>query len=131
MILIGQDESIFKQFIISPKQWSLPDGTTTTNPKDDGHGIMLSSFVSRDFGYGHDLSQQQLDQINSYRNGKKYLDEEAAIHVCGKNKKVKLTTTPFISQLEYDQNNEGYWNYHHMVIQLEDVVDVLKVIYSN
>lgn len=60
LILLGQDESIFKQYTLSPKQWSFPDGTTTPNPKEDGQGVMLSSFVPRDFGYGHDLTEFHL-----------------------------------------------------------------------
>ena len=43
----------------------------------------------------------------------------------------KLTSTPFVRWLEYGQNYDGYWNYHHMIVQFEDIVDVLKVLYSN
>ena len=49
LILVGQNESIFKQFHITAKQWALPNGETAPNPKEDGQGVMLSSFVSRDF----------------------------------------------------------------------------------
>ena len=131
LIFIGQDESIFKQFTLTSKQWCLPNGACAPNPKDDGQGVMLSSFVSRDFGYGHDLNSTQLDQINIFRSGKKYLDEESAIEIYGKADKGLLTKSPFIRWLEYGQNNEGYWNYAHMIIQLEDVVDVIKVLYGD
>ena len=87
LILIGQDESIFKQFAISVKQWALPDGSTSVNPKEDGQGVMLSSFVSRDFGYSHDLTADQLVRVNKFRKNKKYIDEDAAVHVHGKNEK--------------------------------------------
>ena len=46
IIMIGQDECIFKQFLLVKKQWYLPDGTTSVNPKGEGMGIMLSSFCS-------------------------------------------------------------------------------------
>ena len=87
LILIGQDKSILKQYAITPKQWTLPDGATSTNPKEDGQGVMLSSFVSRDFGYSHNLSQTELNEVNEYRKGKNYLDIEAAEYVHGKKEK--------------------------------------------
>ena len=131
LILLGQDESIFKQYTLSPKQWSLPDGITAPNPKEDGQGVMLSSFVSRDFGYGHDLTESQLIEVNNYRRGKCYVDEEAAIAVNGKKEKNNLTSSPFVCWLDYGINFEGYWNYHHMIVQLEDIVDVLKTLYKD
>lgn len=36
------------------------DGTTAPMPKDAGEGVMLSSFVSRDFGYGYRLTPTEL-----------------------------------------------------------------------
>ena len=70
IIMIGQDECIFKQFLIVGKQWCLPDGSTAVNPKEEGMGIMLSAFVSRDFGYGFDFDPAQLAVINEYRKDK-------------------------------------------------------------
>jgi len=52
LIMIGQDECIFKQHLTTRSQWHLPDGTSKINPKTDGDGLMLSSFQSRDFGFG-------------------------------------------------------------------------------
>ena len=62
IIMIGQDEAIFKQFLISAKQWNLPDGTCAPNPKDEGQGVMLSIFVSQDFGYGLTSAQKILQR---------------------------------------------------------------------
>jgi hypothetical protein len=31
--------------------------------------------------------------------------------------------------LEYGANNDGYWTYEAMVLQLEDCVDYLQVLY--
>jgi hypothetical protein len=31
-------------------------------------------------------------------------------------------------EFDYGANNEGYWSYDHMVLQLEDCVDCLKVL---
>jgi hypothetical protein len=37
-----------------------------------------------------------------------------------------LERSPFVCTFEYGADSEGYWNYNHMVIQLEDCVDVLN-----
>ena len=79
--MIGQDKCIFKQYLLVKKQWVLPDGTTAGNPKEEDMGIMLSSFCSRDFGYGFKLSVEQLAIVNQYRDGKDYIDEESALEV--------------------------------------------------
>ena len=51
----------------------------TITPKDLGQGIMISAFQSRAFGFGMELSEQQLEEINIFHEGKKYADESAAI----------------------------------------------------
>ena len=57
-----------------------------------------------------------------------YTDKEAAKDVNnGRTKKDPLTESPFIRQLEYGANKEGYWTGNHMIVQFEDVVDCLKV----
>ena len=43
--------------------------------------------------------------------------------------KQPLETSPFIVEFEYGANAEGYWTYDHMVLQFEDCVDVLMVLY--
>ena len=131
LIFIGQDESIFRQFTLTTKQWTLPNGACAPNPKEEGQGVMLSSFVSRDFGYGFDLTTTQLAQINNFQRGESYLDEEAAVNLYGKKEKQELTSSPFVRWLEYGQNNDGYWNYDHMIIQFEDVVDVLHALFHD
>jgi len=46
VIMIGQDEAIFKQYLFTSKHWVAPDGTAALSPKDEGQGLMLSYFVS-------------------------------------------------------------------------------------
>jgi hypothetical protein len=58
-----------------------------------------------------------------------YLDKEAAKSKNGTTRKPKLTITPFTQLLEYGANNDGYWSYESMVIQLEDCIDVLQTLY--
>ena len=45
----------------------------------------------------------------------------------GNAKKNDLTSSPLVINFEYGANNEGYWRYEHMCMQLEDCTDVLKV----
>ena len=46
LIIFGQDECIFKQYTFSKKSWMGPEGQTALVPKEEGQGLMLSSFVS-------------------------------------------------------------------------------------
>jgi len=39
--------------------------------------------------------------------------------------------SPFVRYFEFGANNDGYWNYSHMVIQFEDCVDCLQYMYPN
>jgi hypothetical protein len=49
----------------------------------------------------------------------------------GSIKKSKLTSSPFDCLLEYGINGEGYWTYESMIIQLEDCMDCLSVLYPS
>jgi hypothetical protein len=129
IIIFGQDECIFKQYAFTKKSWTLPDGTKPLIPKDEGQGVMLSSFVSREFGYGMNLSDPVLSLINEYRENKSYSDCDAAIQKNGNSRKSVLTQSPFITELEYGANKEGYWTYECMSLQLEDCIDCMKVLY--
>ena len=128
IMMLGQDECINKQFTFSPASWTLPNGKKPLLPKDEGAGVMISAFTSRELGYGPvELTQDQLDKVNSIRRGRNatYSDQDAAISLFGTAVKPKLTKSPFVFWLDYGANAEGYWNYERMVIQLEDCVDVL------
>jgi hypothetical protein len=134
LIIFGQDECIFKQYNMSKKGWTAPDGRKALVPKDEGQGVMVSSFVSREFGYGMSLSGDDLDKVNRARTKgvrRYYKDEKSAIAKLGTTKKAPLTESPFTRFFEYGQNNDGYWTYESMVLQLEDVVDCLTVLYPD
>ena len=126
LMILGQDECIFKQFIFSKGYWLLPDGTKQLVPKDEGQGVMLSSFVSRELGYGFEFSDDVRNAVNAKRRNNNYSDEEAAILKLGSAKKNDLTDSPFVRELEYGSSNEGYWTYESMILQLEDCIDVLN-----
>ena len=131
LLMFGQDECIFKQFSFTKKSWRGSDDKVPLIPKDDGIGIMISAFASREFGYGFDISMEQMTEINNFRNGKEYSDKVAATNKLGSAKKPVLTKSPFVIHFEYGVQAEGYWNYDSMLIQFEDCIDCLKVLYPH
>jgi hypothetical protein len=129
IMIIGQDESVFAQYLLGSKTWVGPKGQRPLLPKSEGDGYMLSAFVSREFGFGRPLTLEELTTINATRLGRQYLDTHAASEVTKTFDKPPLTDSPFVKYLFIGANNEGYWNSYHMALQFEDVVDCLKVLY--
>ena len=70
LIIFGHDESIFKQYHMTKSAWVALDGTVTIIPKDDGQGLMISAFQSREFGFGMNITDEELQKINETRRGK-------------------------------------------------------------
>ena len=60
LISFGHDECIFRQYIFTGSAWSGPRGEQAIIPKDEGNGIMISAFQSREFGFGMNLSHIEL-----------------------------------------------------------------------
>ncbi len=52
LFIFGHDECIFKQYSMTNKSWKGPNGETAPVPNDDGAGLMISAFQSREFGFG-------------------------------------------------------------------------------
>ena len=129
IIIVGQDECIFKQNSFTKNAWIAPDGTRVLVPKDEGAGLMISSFVCREFGYAMEISKEDLEKVNAKRQNEKYADEDAAMTVNGKTTKDSLTKSPFEQSFEYGAALEGYWTYDKMVLQMEDCIDCLKVLH--
>jgi hypothetical protein len=121
---------MYIQTIYDDKQkLEAPNGAVVLIPKDDGQGVMISAFQSREFWFGLQLNQQQLALVNAYRNNKDYCDEKVVIKLRGTSKKQALMETPFIREFEYGQNSDGYWSYERMAFQMEDCLDVVKVLH--
>ncbi|KAI2493895.1 hypothetical protein MHU86_20622 [Fragilaria crotonensis] len=133
VMFIGQDEAIFKQFSFHSKMWTGPKGERPLLPKDEGAGVMISSFISREHGLIQELNDDTIHRINEIRQGARYADEEAAMEVYGSSLKPLLSTgkSPFLTFFDYGENKDGYWDYNHMVLQFEDVVDCLKILHPN
>jgi hypothetical protein len=47
-MIVGQDESVFAQYLLGSKQWVDPKGQRPLLPKSEGDVYMLSACVSRD-----------------------------------------------------------------------------------
>ena len=124
-MIFGQDECIFRQYVFTKGLWCCPDGTRQLTPKDEGQGVMLSSFCSRELGYGFEPSDEILNAVNNKRASQEYADKDAARTKFGTAKKQKLNASPFTRELEYGVNHDGYWRYEDMVLQMEDCRDIL------
>jgi hypothetical protein len=48
-------------------------------PKDEGQGLMILAFQSREFGFGMEICEEDLRKINEQRRGQKYVYETAAV----------------------------------------------------
>lgn len=53
------------------------------------------------------------------------------MEILGTTRKPNLKESPFVKYLFIGINNEGYWNSYHMSLQLEDVIDCVRVLYPN
>jgi hypothetical protein len=116
LVVWGYDVCIVKQYTLSKKLWIGTNGKTAIVAKDEGCGIMISAFQCREFGFGLELTAEELEHVHSYRKDKLYKDEMAAKAKRGCPKKRPLTKSLFIHFFEYGSNGEGYWVYEHMVL---------------
>jgi hypothetical protein len=78
------------EFLLTKKSWCGWNGGTVLVLKDEGQGLMISAFQSREFGFGYHLDEEQLAKVNFGRRGKKYVDEEAAKNTKGSHSKATL-----------------------------------------
>jgi hypothetical protein len=80
LILFGQDEAIFKQYWLTSKAWVGRNQERPLLLKDEGQGVMLSVFKSREFGFRfRKLTEEEMVRINLYRRGTKYVDTDATL----------------------------------------------------
>ena len=116
--------------ILGNMQWIAPSGHRKILPKSGGQAMMISAFTSREYGWGMDLSDNELKKINEKREGEDYFDKDAALEVHETTKKKPLTLSPFVRKFEFGGTN-GYWNGSHTAMQVEDIMDCLKVIFED
>ncbi len=60
LMMIGQDESVFRQYSFSRKCRFGPGGETKLLPNSDRYSKMVSAFVSWEFGMGIKLTKEEL-----------------------------------------------------------------------
>ena len=131
IIIVGQDESVFKQYSFGRRCWFGPNGEAELIPKTDGYSQMVSAFVSRSFGVGLQLNEEELARVNERRRSERwghYTEKKAAMEIYGSTKKKMITDKLTLVQFfDLGINEEGYWNYFHMALQIEDAFDVLSI----
>ena len=92
---------------------------------------MISMCVSRVTGCNRILTSEELAGINLQRQGKSYVDQDAAKEVRGTHLKEPLLSSPLLVKLKHGSTREGWWNYSHQIVQMEDVCDVLFYLYPD
>jgi hypothetical protein len=132
MMIIGQDESVFAQYLLGAKTWVGPKGQRPLVQRAEGDGYMFYAFVSRGFGFGRLLTEDELAKITSKRqtNGATYDDtQHTAMEVLVTITKLPFTESPFGTYIFIGAINEGYWNSRYMSLQFGDFVNCLHVLY--
>jgi hypothetical protein len=123
----------FLQFIFTRSAWTGPKGEQGIIPKDEGNGLMVSTFQSREFGFGMSLLLADLKKINKFRMKKRqlYTDAKSAIKVNGTAIEKLLANSHFVINFEYGYGTgkEGYWTYDHMCLQFEDFIDTIQALH--
>jgi hypothetical protein len=101
---------------------------------------LVSTFICRELGLGPELTDEHLLAINRLRVGKEYDSKEDATSLFGTAEKRpirrghfdnNLVDSPFLKMFRYGQAHDGYWTHQHMKIQIEDLVNALKVVFPN
>ncbi|CAM9935729.1 unnamed protein product, partial [Heterosigma akashiwo] len=107
VIIICQDEVIYKAYDDQKRCWALP-GFRALRKKGEGPGIMCSGFLTQQDGF-LELSQEDTTDPNN------------------PNKKIFRSYYFF----EYGKSREGYWNGDRMVEQLKEMIWVHEYVYPD
>jgi hypothetical protein len=112
LLSFGHDECIFHQFIFTGHSWRGKNGEQPIIPKDEGYGLMVSTFQSRELEFGYKLTSEQLATVNYFWQSTRphYLETESALKVNDKTEESDLIQSPFIKYFEYGymEGKEGY-----------------------
>jgi hypothetical protein len=97
--------------------------------RDGQKPVMLSAFVSQEFGFGMKHSLEDLKEVDECRQGKHCSDRSAAMeNKRGALEKRKLTSSCFVVEFEHGVNDKGHWSCGHMVLQMEDCANVVAAL---
>ena len=133
LMMVGQDESTYHQYLFGKKSWTGPEGYNFLLPKGVGEIIMISGYQAREFGLGLGelLTPSVMNGINLKRKDIDYKSEDDALLINGDIKKKDLTDDPCLRYFRSGINHDGYWNGSHAKLQLEDVTDCLSYIFPS
>ena len=133
LIIFGQDESTYHQFVFSNKNWKSDTGASQIQPKGLGEILMVSGFQSRETGLGLGTLLTDLirSKVNENRKGSKYISKEDANLVNSSDLKKDIFDDPLLRYFHAGANKDGYWTSSHAKLQLEDCLDFLAVIFPN
>jgi hypothetical protein len=134
VLMVGQYESTFHQFIFSKKQWEGPNGKQFLMPKSEGEIYMASGYTAREFGLGLGslLTPHVHNEINeTHWQQKTYLSTVDAELIQGSSNKADFPETydPCLAFFRSGVQHEGYWNSSHAKLQPEDAVDAIPTIF--
>ena len=91
---------------------------------------MISALLSRLFGFGMVMTENDMEKVNEMRQGKHYMDEYAANAINrGSVYNPKIRNSPFVATFKYGACAKGYWTCDRMILQLEEYIDCLKVLH--
>ena len=98
-------------------------------PKDDGMGLMGLGVNTHGIGFGKQLSDEGLKTINEFCKIHRphYMDKDTAKKIKGDSLKqsIERGKSPCNMIFGCGTKSGAYWTYDHMILQLEDNVDVL------
>jgi hypothetical protein len=102
---------------------------------------MVSASILRELGLGPELTDDQLPEIiRRFRTGKEHVSKEDTIGLFGTAENQAITRrkfakdpvdSTFLKMFRHSQAHNGCWTHRHVKIQIEDLVDCLKVIFPN
>jgi len=92
--------------------------------------MMVSGFLSREFGFGFGVTKDELSLVNLKRSTDEYSIPPSCADLLGLNKakcKTELTEDRAIEYFNFGRGT-GYWKSEHMAIQFEDLNDILDAV---
>ena len=118
----------FQAITFSPKSWTGTYGEILLIPKDEGIGIIISDFQSKELGFEFawdNLSDADLKRIIDFRSEKSSMDKYTAKLLQNGitlKKYLSREDNHFVVLFDYGNSNnkQRYWSYDHLVLQMED-----------
>lgn len=109
LVIIGQDECVFMQYLLGTKYWTGPKGERPLLPKSEGDAYMVSAFSGRDIAFGLKLTDEEMAEVNRRRKDTSYIDKAAAkeLYNCEKKQELKSRRSRDTSSSERTMKGTG------------------------